>query len=370
MKNLKAILYSILATILVISCDVNGLDDNTNVTTTPSSNLAKIFDISTDNTGMVKITPTGQSVSSFLVNFGNGTGTAGSATLSPGQSTYHKYPEGSYTVTITSYDIAGNATTTTYPLVITYVAPKNLVVNINSDMSLKATATYANSFLVNYGDGTSAVLMNTTIDSSTAVATGTLPAHIYPAGGPYTLTVTAQSGGAATTVFTKTLFGLPITFETAAVDYFFGTFGNVNFTKVANPSATGINTSATVGKYEKTVGAATWSGTYSPLNIPINFAYGKKIKVMVYNPDPANIGKTLNVELESAVAGTGATANGVGVLKVPFTKSGVWEQLTFDFSTISAIPATARFGQLVLRFNDSASGTGEVFYVDNFEQSN
>ena len=45
---------------------------------------------------------------------------------------------------------------------------------------------------------------------------------------------------------------------------------------------------------------------------------GKKIKVWVYNPDPAMIGKKLNVELEN-----GSTIdNGIAVLKVPLTKSG------------------------------------------------
>jgi hypothetical protein len=46
--------------------------------------------------------------------------------------------------------------------------------------------------------------------------------------------------GRQQTTYTKTLFGFPIDFENAAVDYFFGTFGNVVFTKVANPSATGL----------------------------------------------------------------------------------------------------------------------------------
>ena len=78
----------------------------------------------------------------------------------------------------------------------------------------------------------------------------------------------------------------------------------------------------------------------------------------------------VNVELEAGIAGTGATANGVGVLKKAITTSGAWEELVFDFNTISAIPSTARFGQLVLRFNDAAAGAGEIIYVDNFRLTN
>ena len=94
---------------------------------------------------------------------------------------------------------------------------------------------------------------------------------------------------------------------------------------------------------------------------------------MVYNPDPALIGKKLNVELEKGKTAAGtAIADGIAVLKVPVTKSGVWEELVFDYSTISAIPATAKFSQLVLRFNDEKNGdgvggTGSVIYVDNFK---
>ena len=121
-----------------------------------------------------------------------------------------------------------------------------------------------------------------------------------------------------------------------------------------------------VGKFTR--GFEGWSGTYSPLNIPINFAYGKKIKVLAYNPNVVNIGKNLNVELEWVIGGT--PANGVGVLKVPFTTSGAWEELVFDFGTIPAIPATAKFTQLVLRFNDVANGAGDIIYVDNFRLTN
>jgi hypothetical protein len=57
-------------------------------------------------------------------------------------------------------------------------------------------------------------------------------------------------------------------------------------------------------------------------------------------------------------------------LKVALTTSGAWEELVFDFGTIPAIPATAKFNQLVLRFNDSTDGAGAVIYVDNFRLTN
>jgi hypothetical protein len=367
MNKLRILYSSVIVAMIAVSCSKkDGIgNDLSALKTAASANVTKIFDITNDNSGNVKITPLGEGVTSFTVNYGHGTGAGASAVVLPGFSTTHAYPEGSYTVNIVAKDIAGKETTTTYPLQLTYRAPENVQVNIGSDMSVSATGLYAKSFMVYYGDVAN--------ETGTPLAVGqTLPAHIYPAGTstPFTLRVVAMSGGAATTTVTKALFGFPIDFENAGVDYFFGTFGNVNFSKVANPSATGLNTSAMVGKYEKTNNAETWSGTYSPLNIPLNMAHGKKVRVLVYNPSAANIGKKLNIELEAAVAGTGATANGVGVLRAPITTSGAWEELVFDFSTIPAITNTARFGQLVLRFNDVARGAAEIIYIDNIRITN
>jgi hypothetical protein len=80
-----------------------------------------------------------------------------------------------------------------------------------------------------------------------------------------------------------------------------------------------------------------------PINA-IDLSAGKKIKVLAYNPDPALIGKKLNIELEK-----GTIDNGIAVLKTAFTTSGAWEELVFDFGTIAAIPNGAKFTQLVLR---------------------
>lgn len=362
MKKYNLIYSLIILVVIAMGCSKqNGPDEDTGfLSSANSANLAKIFDITNDNSGNVKITPLGEGASTFKVEFGHGTGSSASAMVAPGSNTTHSYPEGSYTVSITSYDIAGKGTTNTYPLALTYRAPENLAVNVGGDMTVSASALYAKSFLVYYGDVANEV--------GTPMAIGqTLPFHIYPAGGPYDLKVVALSGGAATVQKITTLFGLPLTFESPTMNYFFGTFGGGQaFAKVANPNASGLNTSATVGKFTR--GYEGWSGTYSPLNIPINFAQGKKVKVYGYNPDPANIGKKLNVELEWSVGGN--PGNGVAVLKVPFTTSGAWEELVFDFSGNAGIPATARFTQLVLRFNDATDGAGAIVYVDNFRLTN
>ena len=339
----------------------DGIDsDLTFLNSATSGNFTNIFDISDDNSGIVKITPLGDGFSKSIVNFGHGTGATSMAEVKPGASTSYVYPEGTYNVVVDYYDIVGKVTSVTYPLTVTYRAPENLKVTLSGETKVKASALYAKSFLVYYGDKAN--------EAGVPMAIGEeLPPHTYPAtGGPFTLKVVALSGGAATTTYTKVLFTLPIDFEHPNIDYFFGTFGGgQKFEKVDNPDKSGLNTSTKVGKFTR--GYEGWSGTYSPMNIPISFANGNKIKVLVYNTKPENIGAALNVELEWSINGP---ANGVGVLKVPVTKANEWEELVFDFSTISAIPADVKYTQLVLRFNSSKDGAGDVIYVDNFRLTN
>ncbi|MGB7842956.1 MAG: hypothetical protein WBL21_09210, partial [Salinimicrobium sp.] len=284
-------------------------------------------------------------------------------TVSPGMNATHSYPEGEYNVSISAQNVGGEVTTEEFPLSIIYRAPENVSIGLSGNMKVSAKADYANSFLVYYGDVEN--------ETGTPMAVGEeLPPHTYPAtGAPFTLKVVALSGGAATTEETKNLFGLPIDYEIPDVA-FFGTFddwGQQQFATVDNPDASGINTSDKVGMF--TNGHAGWSGTYSPLNIPIYFEYGQKVSMMVYNPDPANIGKKINMELEWAVGTDSANPYGA-VVKMPITKSGEWEEIIFDFSNIDTIPDDAQFTQLVFRFNDAAEGTGEVIYFDNITLTN
>jgi hypothetical protein len=361
--------FAILLLISAASCTLkDGIDQDLSfLKTAVTGSVNKIFDISTDNSGKVKITPTGEGVASFVVGFGHGTGASASATVIAGGNTTHVYPEGSYTVSIAASDMAGNTTTTTYPLAVTYRAPENIAVTLTQsvhNLKVKASADYAASFVVYFGDVAN--------EAGTALATGAEISHDYVTSGNYNVRVVALSGGAAksekiSAIVVTDPFGFPIDFDNAFISYFFGTFGGgQQFAKVANPKVAGLNTSANVGKFTR--GFEGWSGTYSPLNVPMDLSTGKKVKVLVYNPDPALVGKKLNVELEAAVGGS--PSNGVAVLKVALTTSGAWEELVFDFGTIAAIPATAKFNQLVLRFNDSADGAGAVIYVDNFRLTN
>jgi hypothetical protein len=365
MKKIKYIFSLVVVLAVTASCSIEDIsNDIALIGTETSGNLNKVFKISTDNSGIVKITPTADGATSFKVEYGHGTTSA--VTLKPGESASHVYPEGNYTVKITATTISGAVTEQTFPLAVVYRAPENLAVTLSANvhnLKVKATADYAASYLVYFGDVANEV--------GTPLANGAELSHDYAAAGTYAVKVVALSGGAAKTEkITSTIiydaYGLPITYELATQNYAVGgTFGGVETAVIANPFATGINTSATVWKYTKTIGAAGWSGTYSGLDAPIDFAKGNKIKLYIYATE---VGKKLNVELEWAVGGT--PANGVAVLKVANTVANAWEELVFDFSTISGIPADAKFTQLVFRYDDAADGTGEVIYIDNIRLTN
>ena len=351
--------------VVAVSCTVEGINNDTALLGTESSaNLNKIFDISTDNSGKVIITPTADGAVSFKVDYGQGT--VSPVTVVPGASATHIYPEGKYTVKISAKSISGATTEQTFSLDVVYRAPENVTVTLNKsihNLKVKAKADYAKSYLVYFGDVINEV--GTPLSNDGEVS------HDYAVAGTYGVKVVALSGGAAKTEKTTSTiiynaYGLPITYELATQNYGVGgTFGGISTAVLANPFPIGLNTSAKVWKYTKSSGAETWSGTYSPLDTPIDFATGKKIKLLLYATE---VGKSLNVELEWAVGGT--PANGVAVLKVANTVANSWEELVFDFRTIAAIPANAKFTQLVFRYDDSAKGSGEVIYIDNIRLTN
>ncbi len=376
MKKIKFIYSFAFLLVVAISCtSKDGIDkDLSFLKTVASGNVNKAYTISNDNSGNVTISPSGNGVSSFEVDFGHGTGSSAMAVVKPGGSATHAYPEGTYTVTIKATDIAGVVATSTYPLTVTYRAPENVSVNTSQsvhNLKVKASADYAASFMVYFGDAVN--------EAGTPLAKGAELSHDYSLAGNYDVKVVALSGGAAktekvTAITVTDPFGFPINFDSTFITWFFGTFddwGMQGFATVANPFPTGLNTSSRVGKY--TIGHAGWSGTYSPLDTPLDFSAGKKIKVLVYNPDPSFVGKKMNIELEWAIGTTSANPWGA-IVKTAFTTSGEWEELVFDFSTNAAIPSDAKFKQLVLRFDDSedhpAPLGGSVFYVDNFRLTN
>lgn len=199
MKSLKQ-LFSLflISTLLVVGC---SQDDNStdflNAVPAPV-NVSALITVSQDNTGLVTITPLGENVATFEVNFGNGSETSG--TLEPGQSTQKIYEEGFYQIVITATGINGKNTTVTKDFEVSFQAPQNLMVTIENDPSVSrkvnvmASADLAMSYQVDFGvDGMEPIMGN--IDETVS--------YTYDVAGTYSITVTAFSAATETTTYTE-----------------------------------------------------------------------------------------------------------------------------------------------------------------------
>ena len=222
MKNFKIISGSLLLVFAMACSTQDGIDEDTSFLNSPvAEDLSAVFDISDDNSGNVTITPTAQGATSFVVNYGAGSGSDAVVTLQSGQSTTYSYPEGNYSVSVTAKNIAGEETSGEFPLTVTYRAPEGLLINpvVNGNqLTVSAEADFANSFLVFYGESED--------EAGVPFAAGETPAaYSYSEPGVYTIRVVAESGGAATieetaevTIFDP--FQVPVTFDEEWVNYF------------------------------------------------------------------------------------------------------------------------------------------------------
>ena len=150
----------------------------------------------------------------------------------------------------------------------------------------------------------------------------------------------------------------PIDFETVGNTWTWSTFENApTWSIVANPSATGINTSAHVGKLVVNPTDQPWAGVqcakgeFGPLTLS---AENHIIKVMVYKDVISPVGVKL-------VTATDASK---GEIKVSNTKINEWEELTFDF-TSQIDPGFVYTGIVFFTDFPPARTAGSTSYIDN-----
>lgn len=152
----------------------------------------------------------------------------------------------------------------------------------------------------------------------------------------------------------------PIDFESAGkgANWTWTTFENVGnspIEMVANPSATGINTSATVAKFTTLIGGQPWAGCESKHGADIGtFTLSSSnaiVKIMVYK----------SVISDVAIKFATSSNSSSGEIKVPNTKINEWEELTFDFSS-----KIAETNDQIIVFPDFQTRTTDnVCYFDN-----
>jgi hypothetical protein len=148
---------------------------------------------------------------------------------------------------------------------------------------------------------------------------------------------------------------LPLDFESATTNYTFTDFGGGATTKIANTQSNGINTSANVGKMIKSAGEV-YGGSFISLANPIDFSVNKTFKVKVFMP---RVGAKLLLKVENQTnAGINFEREATG------TVANAWEELSFDYSTIST---SNQYQKLVLIFDLGTMGDGTANFTYLFD---
>ena len=150
---------------------------------------------------------------------------------------------------------------------------------------------------------------------------------------------------------------MPIDHENESVVYAWNDFGGAATTIIANPDASGANTSATVAQSVKNAGSETWAGTFIVLDELLDFSTLTTLAVDVWTPDG---GELVNLKVEKEGESYAIEQN------QPTTVASGWETLYYD---LSAEDLSAEYNKLVLFFDFNVSGDGTAYYFDNIRLS-
>ena len=357
MNILKYFFSLVFLTTAALSCTKEKYEDTSFVTTAGlPDKLTALFDITQDNTGLVTITPNGEGASAYDIYFGDAT--TAPVNVFPGKNTTHKYAEGLYNVKIVGHNLTGKTTEIIQKLTVSFKAPENLEVTAaidavnNFKVNVSAKAIYETLFKVYFGDVPNEVPIS--------FLEGESISHVYKAVGTYTVKVVALSGGAAKTEFTKSItildpVLLPITFESASVNYAFTNFAGGEVTVITNPQIGGINTSTKVAKMVKKAGE-TYGGSFIVIGGAIDFSANKVFRMKVFSP---RVGAKVLLKVENATDG------GINFEKeIVTTVANTWEDLAFDYSGINT---TNTYGHIVLIFDNGTAGDGSANFTYLFD---
>ncbi|WP_157893320.1 hypothetical protein [Salegentibacter sediminis] len=200
MKKYYKIIFALLLTMPFVSCesDDDSLVDLNQIEA--PAELGATFQITQDNSGLVTVTPKGESANMFSVDFGDESDVASG--IRPGESVDHVYAEGDYEVEITGTNLNGVSATGVQPLTVSFRQPENLEVTITKDpdgysVSVSAAADYAAMFEVYFGEVED--------EEPTPLMVGETITYTYSDTGTYNIRVVALSGGAETVEYKETV---------------------------------------------------------------------------------------------------------------------------------------------------------------------
>lgn len=356
MKNIKFLLLALfVAGASLWSCESDD-DTDLSLALEAPKDLGLVYNITQDNSGLVTISPSGVDVTSFEVFYADGSGE--SVILLLGNNAQRNYTEGMYPVRVVATNLSGKITEFTRNLDVSFRAPENVQVTVaesatsNFGVSIGATADFETSFEVTFGEDPA--LMPVTFMEGDNVT------YDYANTGTYTITVTALSGGAATTVINEVVIIedpviLPLDFESSTLNYNLAGF-EAAVSIIDNPDVSSGNNSTRVISIEKT-GTQTFGGVVVPLSGPIDFSGPQGFRIKTWSPMP--LGTNVTMKLENS-DGSISSADFVSVT----TKIGDWETLFFD---TTGLDTTQPFSRFVVFFDLNGAPTGDVNYFDDIQ---
>jgi hypothetical protein len=138
MKKTVYLIKTLLFLLLLIGCveEKNENYDFIQTISDPQNISAEIY--VDENTGTVSVTPMGEGVVLYEINFGEDS--AEIESVDPGESVDHSYLiEGIYTITISGYGLNGSVVQTSYEVDIPFIVPESLVIqNFEDGVSLNS----------------------------------------------------------------------------------------------------------------------------------------------------------------------------------------------------------------------------------------
>ncbi|WP_052503367.1 PKD domain-containing protein [Lacinutrix sp. Hel_I_90] len=365
MKTLKHLFCFFLITATYFAC--NQDDDNTDfINEVPApTNVSALVTVTQDNTGLVTITPLGEGVTTFVVNYGDGSEN-NSEILRPGYNTQHTYAEGVYLIAITATGVNGKTTTVTQEIVVSFQAPQNLMVTIENDsnvskqVNVTASAEFALSYEVDFGELGSTPIMGN-IDDTVS--------YTYQEPGTYTITVTAFSAAVETTSYseaflvTEILAPLnpaptpPARVDSDVVSVFSDAYTDVTLDELPTVwSSSGFE--ATTVESDN-----IWKlTTLDFLGIVTNYANGIDVSAMeTLHIDywvPSGTTNELFVKIVNTVDG------GEDIESLGTTVGGSWQSIDIDMTVFDDgnLANKEKITQLII----DSDGVADVVYIDNF----
>ena len=353
-------LLNALFLIVVLSCTQEDRDTAFTDGIAVPSNLSLLVQITQDNTGTVTLTPSGESVAQYTIDFGDNSETA---MASPGEFFTHIYQEGVYSAVLTATNLSGETASFTQEVVVSFLPPENLLVTITPvsgdafSITVSATADLATGYEVTFGEDAD--------QTPTPFMEGESVAYTYSSTGTFSVRVVAFAGSTATVesttdVVVENPITLPVDFESQTIDYASAStsFGGAFTSLIDNPDPSGINTSATVVQFFKEPGAEVYAGGILELGSPIDFTEFQAISIKSWSPAA---GLTVKLKLEN-----GTDPNISAEIDATTTAVNTWEVLNFDFTGFT----DQEYSKLVIFFDFGNPGTGTTSYFDDIEQSN